>query len=270
MPLNTALFSTIGSVRPVGEFVRPRTGAPDGHAQTVARAVPLLRQYIRLLWGDGEASIPIAGALGAVIEAASADEAASRSPRLALFRTLHRLMNGTEMPGALPPTRLSRSRQAVLLADLFGFHVTEVGQILDLNGDDAIRLIEEGRDEILHPRPARVVIVEDEPWIAADLEMIATDMGLQVAGVAATRDAALKLTQETSPDLVLADVYLAGGGDNLEGALDIKEAARAPVIYVTALADRMAAIANLDGAIVLPKPYRVSTIKAAIGHALAP
>ncbi len=270
MPLNTALFSTIGSARPFGEFVRPRMGAPDGHAQTVARAVPLLRQYIRLLWGDGEASVPIAGALGAVIEAASADEAANRSPRLALFRTLHRLMNGAEAPGALPPTQLPRSRQAVLLADLFGFHHTEVGQILDLNGDDAVRLIEEGRDEILHPRPARVVIVEDEPWIAADLEMIATDMGLDVAGIAATREAALRLTRETKPDLVLADVYLAGGGDNLEGALDLKETARAPVIYVTALADRMAAIANLDGAIVLPKPYRVSTIKAAIGHALAP
>jgi hypothetical protein len=42
------------------------------------------------------------------------------------------------------------------------------------------------------------------------------------------------------------------------------------VIYVTAMADRLSAIANLDGAIVLPKPYRVTTIKTAIGHALAP
>ena len=270
MPLNSALFSTNEPARPRGEMPRPRAGAPAGQTHSVAKAVPSLRQYIRLLWDDDDASVPIAGALGAVVEAASADEAAGRNPRLALFRTLHRLMSGTDAPGTLPPTRLPRARQAVLLADLFGFHPTEVGQIFDINGDEAAWLIEEGRDALLHPRRARIIIVEDEPWIAADLEMIATDMGLDVTGIAATRDAALKLAHETRPDLVLADVRLAGGGNNVEGALDLKETAQAPVIYVTAMADRLSAIANLDGAIVLPKPYRVTTIKTAIGHALAP
>lgn len=61
--------------------------------------------------------------------------------------------------------------------------------------------------------PTRVLIAEDEPDVRAALaELLASDPGLQVVGVAADTDEAVRLAQARRPDLVVMDVKMPGGG----------------------------------------------------------
>lgn len=79
--------------------------------------------------------------------------------------------------------------------------------------DDGAHRIASGRE--------RVLIVEDEPWIAMDLERLILDAGYQVAGLAHDADEALHIAEETRPALVLMDIRLAGARDGIDAAHDV-------------------------------------------------
>ena len=68
--------------------------------------------------------------------------------------------------------------------------------------------------------PARIVIVEDECLIRDYLERVCTEaMGMTVVGLAANREAAIRLLQEQRPDLALVDLRLEWeGGTGFEVA----------------------------------------------------
>jgi len=84
----------------------------------------------------------------------------------------------------------------------------------------------------------RIVIVEDEGLIAADLESRLKSAGYQVPGTADSAVPALKLIRETSPDLVLMDIRLKGGQDGIQVAEQIRDQLDIPVVYLTAYEDR--------------------------------
>ncbi|MGC6547694.1 response regulator, partial [Escherichia coli] len=69
-------------------------------------------------------------------------------------------------------------------------------------------LVTEAVGEIERQTRTRVMIIEDEPLIAMDLEQIVRDLGHDVTGVAVTRDEAVALAMEDRPGLVLADIQL--------------------------------------------------------------
>jgi DNA-binding NarL/FixJ family response regulator len=54
-----------------------------------------------------------------------------------------------------------------------------------------------------------VLIIEDEPLIAMDLEQVVKRLGHRVVGVARTRADALKCAGAADPGLILADIQLA-------------------------------------------------------------
>ena len=54
-----------------------------------------------------------------------------------------------------------------------------------------------------------MLIIEDEPIIAMDIETIVRDLGHNVTGVAVTRDEAVAQARAEPPGLVLADIQLA-------------------------------------------------------------
>lgn len=59
----------------------------------------------------------------------------------------------------------------------------------------------------------RVLVVEDEFFVALDLESILLEAGKEVVGIAAEADEAVVLARRERPDLVLMDIRLAGGSD---------------------------------------------------------
>jgi PAS domain S-box-containing protein len=83
----------------------------------------------------------------------------------------------------------------------------------------------------------RIMIVEDEKVIAADIEECLQGLGYDVAGSASTGTEALSLVDRVKPDLVLMDIKLKGEMDGVEVAGALYEQYKIPVVYLTAHAD---------------------------------
>jgi DNA-binding response OmpR family regulator len=114
---------------------------------------------------------------------------------------------------------------------------------------------------------ARILIVEDEYLIAADLEAALEDLGYGCVGVAPDLQTALTLAA-SKPDLALVDIHLRDGQTGpLIGARLAEEHGMA-VLFVTAN-PRMALDARAPGVIgVLNKPCREEVVAAAVAYAL--
>ncbi|MFT5107135.1 MAG: two-component system cell cycle sensor histidine kinase/response regulator CckA [Pseudoalteromonas tetraodonis] len=87
-------------------------------------------------------------------------------------------------------------------------------------------------------KPTRILVVEDEGVIGRDVQNTLVQLGYVVPDVARTGEEALELVARIEPDLVLMDIRLSGEMDGIETAARIKTDYRAPVIFLTALADR--------------------------------
>lgn len=86
-------------------------------------------------------------------------------------------------------------------------------------------------------RQSRILIVEDESIVAADLADRLTGMGHTVVGIAATGPKAMELAVAHRPELVLMDIRLKGGIDGVELAGLLATSIEVPVIYLSAYAD---------------------------------
>ena len=85
---------------------------------------------------------------------------------------------------------------------------------------------------------AKILIVEDEGVVAADLENRLTKLGYAVSGVAASGAEAIQEASKTKPDLVLMDIMLAGEIDGIQAAEEIRRRFLVPLIYLTANSNR--------------------------------
>lgn len=101
------------------------------------------------------------------------------------------------------------------------------------------------------------LIVEDEPFVALDLEDAMSELGFYVCGVAPTQERACSLAASEHPDVILMDVCLEGGREGIDAARWLREACRAEVVFITGYTDR-ATLQRIEeevpGAPVLPKP----------------
>jgi PAS domain S-box-containing protein len=84
---------------------------------------------------------------------------------------------------------------------------------------------------------ARILLVEDEKVVAADIEECVKSLGYEVVGAAASGTQALRLSVQTEPDLVLMDIKLKGNLDGVQVAEALYTQLQIPVVYLTAHAD---------------------------------
>lgn len=120
-------------------------------------------------------------------------------------------------------------------------------------------------------RTIRVLIVEDEPIIAADLEDRLMEMGYDVVPPCESGEAALLFLQNESVDLVLMDIQLSGQLDGIETAQKMMEISTLPIIYLTSNTDE-ATFARAKGtlpAAFLTKPFRGKDLMHAIELAIS-
>ncbi len=80
----------------------------------------------------------------------------------------------------------------------------------------------------------RILIVEDEPFISMDERSILRRLGYDVIAIVSSGEEAVKLAEESRPDLILMDIKLAGEMDGMQAAVAIHESNKIPVIFVTA------------------------------------
>ncbi|HNU91840.1 MAG TPA: PAS domain S-box protein [Spirochaetota bacterium] len=80
---------------------------------------------------------------------------------------------------------------------------------------------------------ARILIVEDESIVGADLSARLKAYGHEVIGVAASGEAAVELAAAACPDLVLMDIALSASFDGIEAARIIRRETGVPIVYLT-------------------------------------
>jgi DNA-binding response OmpR family regulator len=119
--------------------------------------------------------------------------------------------------------------------------------------------------------PARVLIVEDDQIIAADLRLKVQRIGHEVIGIAISGEEAIGLAERCKPDLVLMDIQLDTAMDGLEVARIIQERTGASIIFVTAFpsaAVRGESVRMSEEEIYLGKPFSRVQLEAAVAGAL--
>jgi PAS domain S-box-containing protein len=118
--------------------------------------------------------------------------------------------------------------------------------------------------------PASILIVEDEPVVAKDIQMSLQRLGYRVPATATSGEEAIRKAGDTHPDLILMDIVLKGKMDGVETALQIQRSQDVPVIYLTAYADshtlERAKITSPAGYML--KPYQANELRTTIELAL--
>jgi CheY-like chemotaxis protein len=250
-----------------------------GLLERLAPHLPYMRRYARALTGEQAAGDAY---VRAALEALAAGERTlppHLTPRVALYHVFHTIWDATGArldTGDLDPHDASRrlmriaprSRQAFLLTALEGFNTAEAGQILGASATEIEVLIAEAQSEIDAELATQVLIIEDEPVIAADIEALVRELGHQVLEVAATRAEAVDAVARATPGLVLADIQLADGSSGIDAVKDILGRFDVPVIFITAFPERLLTGERPEPTFLITKPFQPETVKAAIGQAL--
>ncbi len=161
-----------------------------------------------------------------------------------------------------------KSKQAFLLQAVEGMPNSEIAIIMQTSENDIIDLIKSANEEIEQELRTNVLIIEDEPIIAADIEGLVEELGHDVDGIAATKNDAVSKAKQKKPGLILADVQLADGSSGIDAVGEILNDIDVPVIFITAFPERLLTGDKPEPAYLISKPFEPDNVKAAISQAL--
>ncbi len=252
-------------------------------SQAIAPHLPQLRRFARALTGSQKSGDAyVVETLEAIVADPSNLEVGSdvRCNLYRLFLNLWRsvAVNTLTDPAATSADEIGTTRRleaisimprvALLLTALEGFDIQEVARTIDGTVEEAKQLLEAANAEIAQQISTDVLIIEDEPLIALDLQNVVEDLGHKVVDVARTHREALKAVQYHRPGLILADIQLADGSSGLEAVNEILGAFEVPVIFITAYPERFLTGAPPEPAFLIAKPFSVETLRAVISQVL--
>lgn len=122
-------------------------------------------------------------------------------------------------------------------------------------------------------RSLRVLLVEDELFVALHLEAVLEDLGHSVCAIVSTGEAALDAVDLHAPDLVFMDLNLGAGIDGVETARRIIRLRALSVVFVSAYGDeatRARIEAAAPGAQLVAKPVTPGSLRRALARFEAP
>ena len=258
--------------------------------QTLAPHLPLLRRYSRALSGDQHHGDAYVKATLEAIIAQPEQFPSDVDARVGLYRVFQviwasshddrveadsfdaypdsdddeRSLVTAQRLRKIPPL----SRQALLLTAMEGFSNSDAAYLMGKNESEISEMVNQAITEIDDQLRARVLIIEDEPIIAMDIETIVSDLGHEVTGIAVTRDEAVEQASRDEPTLVLADIQLADDSSGIDAVADILKSTNVPVIFITAFPERLLTGDRPEPAFLITKPFHRNTVRAAISQAL--
>src|SRR3954471_18942198 len=115
--------------------------------------------------------------------------------------------------------------------------------------------------------PAQILIMEDEPLVALELQLLVEDMGHQVCAVVATEADAVREADVTAPDLVIADIQLRQG-NGIRAMERIADRREVPVIFVSGN-HAFTPNPQIRTARFIAKPFRVESLRKAVADIIA-
>jgi DNA-directed RNA polymerase specialized sigma24 family protein len=247
-------------------------------SQLVAEHLPLLRRYARALTGNqasGDAYV------GAMLEALLQDPSLldeQHGPRAGLFRLFTQIWNSVALNDdpdvatlPMPPERRLSNitplpRQAFLLLSLEGFSEEEVSFILGTDVAETRKLADTAGREMAAEIATDVLIIEDETFIAMDLESLVKNLGHHV--IARTHTDAVALAKNKKPGLILADIQLADGSSGLDAVNELLRTFEVPVVFITAYPERFLTGERPEPAFLISKPFQPAMVSAVASQAL--
>lgn len=247
----------------------------------IAKELPYLRRYARALTGAQSSGDRYAVAtLQAILEDRSIFDQ-EVSVKVGLYKCFHAIWASSggnvetdasgidaraqKHLGSLTPN----SREALLLTTVEDFSVTDAARIMMTEPEDVRQLLKTAKDDMRNSVAGRIMIIEDEPIIAADLEAIVTDLGHDVVGIARTRKNAVQLGGDTRPDLILADIQLADNSSGIDAVNDLlADLGDTPVIFITAFPERLLTGDRPEPAFLISKPYKEEQVQSAVSQAM--
>nr|WP_274709253.1 response regulator [Nitratireductor luteus] len=248
----------------------------------IAPQLPYLRRFSRAVSGSqASGDALVAATLEALIADTSIFPRAS-DDRIALFKLFAKMFGALDVrvPESVPTaaweqraiTNLSTlaplPRQAFLLVAVEGFDQTQAAEILDIDSDRLNGLLQEASDEISRQVATDIMIIEDEPLIAMDIEEMVESLGHRVVGTARTHGEATRLFNKTNPHMILADIQLADGSSGIDAVNEILKSHPVPVIFITAFPERLLTGERPEPAFLVTKPFNPDMVKALISQAL--
>ena len=248
----------------------------------IAPHIPYLRRYSRALTGSqasGDAYV------AAVLEALIADPSLfpeDQSPRISLYKLFSSLWQSVEVniredaPTSAWEERAAKNlkaiaplpRQAFLLVAVEGFTSEEAGLILGVDQTRFSEMIDQAGSDIGRQVSTDIMIIEDEPLIAMDIEQMVESLGHRVTGIARTHKEAMALFESQNPGMVLADIQLADGSSGIDAVNDILAKVSVPVIFITAFPERLLTGERPEPTFLVTKPFNPDMVKALISQAL--
>jgi len=119
-------------------------------------------------------------------------------------------------------------------------------------------------------KPIKILIVEDELMVAANLAMILEDNGYEPYDACGTKEEVLKMLEEVKPDIAILDINLHGKPDGIEIGGYIKQNIGIPFIFLTSNSDKATidSAKKVNPAAYIIKPFNADDIFAAIEIAM--
>ncbi|GGA61897.1 two-component response regulator [Nitratireductor aestuarii] len=248
----------------------------------IAPHLPYLRRFSRAVSGSQTSGDAL---VAATLEALIADTSIFpnvSNDRIALFRLFAQLFGtfDVRVPEVRPTTAWEQRavtnlsalapepRQAFLLVAVEGFSIEETAEVLDTDAAHVNELLREASDEISRQVATDIMIIEDEPLIAMDIQNMVEGLGHKVVGIARTHAEATALFEKTKPSMVLADIQLADGSSGIDAVNEILSATPVPVIFITAFPERLLTGERPEPAFLVTKPFNPDMVKALISQAL--
>ncbi|MGU3576881.1 response regulator [Brucellaceae bacterium C25G] len=248
----------------------------------IAPHLPYLRRFSRALTGTQAAGDAyVASTLETLISDISKFPQTS-ADRIGLYRLFSHLFekaavsssdlssehNWEQRASASLKLLAPRPRMAFLLISVEGFSETEAAEILDIDEAELGRLLKQASEDISSQVATRLMIIEDEPFIAMDLEQLVESLGHQVVGIARTHAEAITLYEKEKPAMVLADIQLADGSSGIDAVNDIFKNDIIPVIFITAFPERLLTGERPEPTFLVSKPFNPDMVRALISQAL--
>ena len=248
----------------------------------IAPHLPYLRRFSRAVTGSqtsGDAYV--AATLETLIADISLFPEAS-SDRISLYKLFSALFSSSavnvpqpassfvwEQRAAANLANLSpRPRQAFLLVAVEGFTHAQAAEILSVSDSEFAGLLDQASNEISRQVATEIMIIEDEPLIAMDIEQMVQSLGHKVVSIARTHKEAVALFNQTQPRMILADIQLADGSSGIDAVNDILNTHSVPVIFITAFPERLLTGERPEPTFLVTKPFNPDMVKALISQAL--
>lgn len=251
-------------------------------SQAVLQHLPFLRRYARALTGSqASGDAYVAATLESLIASPKMLESVSNQ-RVALYRLFTKIWNSVKVndksdiiepnSNSTPQQHLTQitplPRQAFLLVALEGFSEEDAAQILDCDLPVLRGLVEESGRELAAEIATDVLIIEDETFIAMDIEALVESLGHRVIGIARTHSEAIALAGKKPPGLILADIQLADGSSGLDAVNELLNSFEVPVIFITAYPERFLTGKRPEPAFLIAKPFQLAVVSAVASQAL--